>query len=1223
MSSLARQYLDSVSSESTTLSPVERTTQIVTHAQHAPISYRQQLIAELERGSGHDQHIATLIACTTLDTQWIRTHLAHPVPHIQLAALRAASSAHNVSDDEVQRAIEADSSYVTRKHLLKVGLVGRSQLSTTILPRIQTTWGPTWALYVLVHCPEQVVAQHLAVLMFAARVSHWRTLARAHPDAVMDTLVQDLQRTLSVGLLAHTWWEQYGSAVAVFLKVVQAPELIRRVLDLIDLSALDRWPNSLSQSFAPLVRVDPQRVAGYCTQGLFTLAHLEEGVGHRVRKRWVRALLGTPHLVALTRHLVAQNSLGTILSYLPWSARGQLYKLVYPTHPQLVHHAKALIDNLPQDVSAELATHMLQVQADAEPQERFRWYAYLPTQDPSAQQAIQSALRKSDANDRLEGYRSWITQVVRERNPKRLAQTMDQLATRIRNEQQPVREPVLVYLTELPVQLWSTAALPALYRMTQDALEAPDSSGWVVNELSNLATRIFSAHAQQGESEVVQWTKRMLELVGPNYYSLDEPLNKKQVKLLWSLIQPRLMAGIANKVDISDDHDWDQGANDEFDEHSENDDSNERGHSRDSNQEDEECYDKQTWRLILDFCSSYGHRALSIPEVASFVRHSARRTNSYARQFRQLYLKPRATRLERTKEILALDRSVASMPLVANVVVRHLPQECTELLSHDSSGGKATVDGTPCILRCDVQYLYLLSPKLNQLYLDQVEQALNRAPLHLNFERRGLVRRLAHVPGGPALAAKWLDQGADLGTRQVEQALTTLGSDPNQLDRLLGYASDHAARVAMGSAQHAASYVCASRVQVALTRVLRPEAKAKLISQKAVVEALARLVPVPDCARIFANLFEKGNLHRDVLTALISCTVRYLLSVPTGWEILHQVVTPLAEEQGQDFGALDYSAQERIEDRNVVRNQLLRESVCTLPWEQRRAYAELVVQLVPLPDPHFAQRVLERLPDWAVFHSSAYDVLIDAATDLEVRSSIWSTAIGSIASLVHLDQGRHTLNHALIKLLQVPNTTTQDTKQDLSAVRRVEALLHLMRKRVSQPRYLRAGWVCVATVLTQEQVDHDWMVYALVCDMLDLQQLTDSISPSEESLATLAHRVAQGQTPHTWSLLQSLANELSPVPTLVPKVLAALEQRIINSQQQAGWTASREMAQYVQQFSRGSTVAALIGTSLAKQLGFRADWTEPWQGLVRSLRLHSAPDVRLAARRIDLSIQAD
>lgn len=40
--------------------------------------------------------------------------------------------------------------------------------------------------------------------MFVAKVGHWRTLARALRKAVVDALVKDLKRTLSVGLLANT-----------------------------------------------------------------------------------------------------------------------------------------------------------------------------------------------------------------------------------------------------------------------------------------------------------------------------------------------------------------------------------------------------------------------------------------------------------------------------------------------------------------------------------------------------------------------------------------------------------------------------------------------------------------------------------------------------------------------------------------------------------------------------------------------------------------------------------------------------------------------------------------------------------------------------------------------------------------------------------------------------------------------------------------------------------
>lgn len=206
-----------------------------------------------------------------------------------------------------------------------------------------------------------------------------------------------------------------------------------------------------------------------------------------------------------------------------------------------------------------------------------------------------------------------------------------------------------------------------------------------------------------------------------------------------------------NKVDMSDDYASDQGAKVGVDE--DQDDGTREEDYIDSHQEGSERCDVEAWRHVLDFCRSHGRRALSIPGVASLVRQSARQTNRPYQKtpFRELYLQLRATRLKRTKEFLTRDRPVAALPLVANTVVRHLPQECTEQLNHEPSRGKATMDGIPWILRCDVQHLHLRSPKLNQLCPNQVEQALNRAPLYLNFERRGLVGRLARIPGGVLL----------------------------------------------------------------------------------------------------------------------------------------------------------------------------------------------------------------------------------------------------------------------------------------------------------------------------------------------------------------------------------------------------------------------------------------------------------------------------------------
>lgn len=1159
--SSTRQFIQPLSS----LAPSERIAQLIAYAHNQ----RKPLIVELESGTGYEPQLAALVAAATQDTAWIQAHIAHPVPSVQFTALRAATPT-NVPDQVISQALQGDISATTRTSLLCYGLIGRPHLAAQLFPGVHASWGDASALDVLQHCSAEVVASTLPELLPSVSPTQWRGVAQAHPDVLLDTLAQDWKRTVAAGISPGTWWIRYSAAINVLLKLHPTEFIARRILDLIDASELNVFPSDLLARMGVFVRVDPGRVAGYCTRGLVRIWHLSSN-----KKRYLIRSLGTTDLVDFARWLSTQHFLKQFLRYFSWPVRGQVYKQVFTSHPPK-YIDQSLIDVLPRDVAIEIATRVLAnpTMVDSPAQQKLQWLAYLPPSTEATQAAIRAGLRAPNPTDRLSAYSAWVSNVARTGDAALWTETASQLAKQIQNEQQRVREPLLDHLRSVPVTLWSTAARSALYQMASDAINAPDwNSSHCSKILVPLTLDIFTAY-----DDSVEWTRSMLKVLklsdpirSPWRFSPCSRMPLTQIQVLWSMVEAQATEQVQEGSD----------------------------------------------EILWDFCQVLKQRALEVPGIASLVRDVILHGESELDFYLDLYLRSPATRLTRVREVLAHDKSLANFPLVANVIVRSLPMVSQEVLTTPPVGRSLKAkDAKEWVLPCDVQHLWLLTTEQYALYLAQLDRVLRSN----SYGKRPVLRRLTQIPGGPALAAKWLDASAQ-DIRNVEQALYVLGADPTQMDCLLSYATKQEARVAMRAAARAAKAASPSQIQRSFTPLLQSNSKAKISSRKMALYVLARYVSLDEATRVFATILNRRDVHRDVLVTMVSCARQYMLGTQTGWDVLHKVVAPLPEEQpSTDIDSLDPSTKERIDDMATVRLALTDLGVFSVPYSRRSEFAGLLLQLVRSSNSCVVQEVLSQLSSWVMYNPEAYEALFQAATDFSTaRSSVvGSEAVASVVNVADTEAGRTVLIRTLEHLLHLSGTEQQEGKLELPVTQRIESIARDLHTKVGKSRFVRAGWACVATVL-QRGTDFDMEVCKLMCHLLDMEQLASSPTGTvvRTSLATLAQQAAEGQVPHVWLLLPSLTDELDSVLTLVPGALTVLAMKL---SQMARLRCSdnfsfKDLVHQVDLLSQRSTVGALMSLEFVKVFGRETECVEARQRIVLKLRTHPVRDVRVYAKR--------
>lgn len=772
------------------------------------------LIQKLEAGSPQDQYLAGLAAVATQKKAWIAKHVTDKTSGLQHLALRYS---HLVADSVIEDALAGDLSDFTRKALVRHGLSGRPQLADKLFPIIRNAWGDHLAIRVLAHCSPSVVERHLPQLLPSASVtSLWTLLANKHAGILMAALKNSLDDAAESGIMPSTWWDEFGVAVTALLKV--DPTLAPSVLDMVDKHKLAAFPHVLNSQLNTFARQDPSRMLEYLSRPNWLSGR---SLSRRAMRRIARPATGTPALIKYAETFIGRA----------WGCDDLLQALRprdrLPINEAMKIDGTACLDYLPRQDQIRLATSMVEKNKRV-PVNRSNELSAVSYLEPSeAAPALEEFMMDPDMETRRHAIQCYVKNAARARSPDVWDAALEKLSTRLRNQPQPVREPVIDTICDVSPLTWTITSLPFIRKIAQDALDAPDMSSVVATLIS------YALNTMRERPEFEAWCLELLQAINkmdPVY--LSEKVRHGQVLKVVQALEPDLKEGLK----------------------------------------------KKNFNPIYTVANWTGKRLKDIPELQRMLQDIT--VHIGAESYNVMEALQLLVDVDKSYAVKAVqdERSTLEFESVANVIARYHP----ELLDlGNPPKGRWLEDATDWTFPCDA-YLSKFWPEDQiAIYLEQLKRDVETGD---TWNRAMRLRKLKHVPGGISTAKEYTQ---DKNTRIAEAALSVLASDPKELPTLLSYASTGSARVAMYCAGRAAKHVPTTELQPMLIGVLKGE-KTKITSKKEVLRLIARLLPVEVASGILSETASAPNAHRDVITAAAIAALDFLQSSPAGRAIVEE-----------------------------------------------------------------------------------------------------------------------------------------------------------------------------------------------------------------------------------------------------------------------------------------------------------------------------------------------
>lgn len=699
-----------------------------------------------------------------------------------------------------------------------------------LLPVVRDRFGEHEAAGLLPACGPTVVADLLPHLDFA--IPNWAKLASRYPTVVLDHLRHLLHTT---GDAARTEiWARHVGAFAELVPVSPAT-----VLDLLErLGPTTGLPAGLVSRLATLARFDPARLIGVLTDrdrrivfqptralcvafraagddDLITLARTLIGDGARL-SALLRGLPPPRRAVVLDGALAGQDVIRAglpvrVLDMLPWRAR----------------HAHA-----------ERLRSIRQVADD--PALRLEVTARLPW--PDAEPLLRKETTRAQPADRARAYPLLIGAAAATRDPATVGALLATL-TRLRNEQDPVRNAALTAITDVPDWLFRPADTDVLDRLATDATQARDASYQTMHAVRTLALKLIRHGVRDRHPELVDSGLRILHQAGGHtqhlsLYNLDRNLPRGAEHVLFEALRTRIDAD-----------------------------------SR-----------KDRHYLALALAEGLRRRAWAIPLLQDYVGAAVSATDDFVvRRAVTLWLAPPATRSERVELVFGRDRSTVTMPAVVAVINR----ERTDLLDR--------VLGRPLhgrFLKKGIRYVPAFEGHFDHWLPRQIAGYANlltdlaTAPKTATWERVAAVRRIGRLPGPGADGVRQFLADAEVPVVEAALAALAWSDRPDQmLAELLGYADTDRARVAVYAATRCARFVRPADLVGPLRATLNGR---KVTSRKEAIRLVAEH-RVPGAVDLLTELWAQPDLHRDLRRAVISAA-RWLLDQEAAWTLLAQAI---------------------------------------------------------------------------------------------------------------------------------------------------------------------------------------------------------------------------------------------------------------------------------------------------------------------------------------------
>ncbi|MFD4475553.1 hypothetical protein ACFWPU_05495 [Streptomyces sp. NPDC058471] len=579
--------------------------------------------------------------------------------------------------------------------------------------------------------------------------------------------------------------------------------------------------------------------------------------------------------------------------------------------------------------------------------------------------------------------------------------------------------------------------------------------------------------------------------------------------------------------------------------------------------------EKADHSLTFALARAVGRRAAGMPELQELLWQAIRfGSNATMSRAIDLWLEPAATRDERVARVLAQEPSTGVLAPVLDIVCGRRTDLLDPLLSGTPPYGRFLVKGAAWTVRADARHIHRWLPRQQAAYARQLARTAGDAGLPQR-DRALAIARGAHVPGpGEDLVRRWTGSPDTVLAEAALGALAHISRPGDALPELLAHAGGERARVAVYAATQASRHVAPSRLAALLREVLCGPGK-KVTSRKEAARLAAVRLPAAEAAALLGDAYEAPDAHRDVRAACVAFAAG-LLGEERVWGLL-------SDAAGREA---------------VLRAAVLRVRPLDLAEGHRERYARLVRETVGTRDDDVAGVALDALARWAPWSPDAAAVLADAVADLDRRATWQVAARGLVTAAATAPRGTEALCGALAALAGSDVPASPD--RDLPARRRIEYVAQTLAE--GGEAYRAPG--LAAGGLLAGYADYVPQAAEILVAAVDVDGEPEEVG---EALLRLA-RLHEGR------------------PALAMRSATALTERLADTEY-TGRAAGCLLPVTHRLADAGGHANGLFALAVTDALGERTNWSEPWRGLLMSLRAHAVPDVRDAALTVCTSYE--
>ncbi|WNV86342.1 hypothetical protein [Umezawaea sp. Da 62-37] len=557
------------------------------------------------------------------------------------------------------------------------------------------------------------------------------------------------------------------------------------------------------------------------------------------------------------------------------------------------------------------------------------------------------------------------------------------------------------------------------------------------------------------------------------------------------------------------------------------------------------------YEMLLGFADGLGKRAWDMTHLQELLARACKaKDDSVVSRAVGLWLAPPATRDDRVEKVFRGDRSTVTLHPVLNAIGFRRTDLLDDVIGKPLHGR---------FLKRGVRYVPPFEgcfprwlPRQTAAYAGELAALAGDRRANV-YERANAVRALGRVPGTVDAVRGFT------GDREVQVAEAALGAlawtdEPGDvLPDLLSQVDTDRARVAVYAVTRCARFTAPDRLGEQLGLLLGGP---KVTARKEAVRLLAEH-HVPGAAALLTAAWDGPHSHRDVRRALV-WAAGWFLDDEAAWDLLARAA---ADEQAVAVTVLDRSP-------------------FTVAPHHRARYAALVRDVVASPHGDPAVLRAGTVPLWARFDTGTIALLVDRVSDLG-NTATWAPALTALLDVCAAANDVEPLREATARLLAAEDLFDAEADRDLPARQRIGALARMVVDRPSAVLRAAAGALSDDLAATPE---HRGSAVALAVAAIPWD---DDPLPGLRAVTGLADR-----------------------PALAGRAEAELTARLDGAVRRM----PRERALAVAGTLAGEgATAARLALAITAAAGRDTGWPEHWRSLLRSLRRHEDPDVRLAA----------